>query len=197
MTIRLDLDVPVGKCGEWRIEQRVINGDERMSKIRALMNGDGRYVPNGTYTGLWRGNTIVMSNTPDEIRDHGVLKYAARLYGGHALINGLGLGVALELIMPFVEHVTVIERSPEVIELSGKHYLNKFAGKIAIIEADAFEYQPPKGQKYSIVWHDIWDTIGAANLPEMTRLHRKYGRRCAWQESWCKWLCQRQKRGAR
>lgn len=32
----------------------------------------------------------------------------------------------------------------------------------------------------------IWPEIVTTNLPEMTRLHRKYGRRVGWQGSWCR-----------
>ena len=65
--------------------------------------------------------------------------------------------------------------------------------RVNIICADAFEWRPPKGVRYNAVWHDIWDDICTDNLPEMTRLHRKYGRRADWQGSWCRELCKRYK----
>ena len=53
-------------------------------------------------------------------------------------------------------------------------------------QADALEYKPPRGEQYDVVWHDIWPNICTDNLPEMHKLHRKYGRRCNWQGSWCR-----------
>ena len=46
--------------------------------------------------------------------------------------------------------------------------------RIKIINEDAFEFKPPKDKRYDFVWHDIWDDICTDNLPEMTKLHRKY-----------------------
>lgn len=60
-----------------------------------------------------------------------------------------------------------------------------------IINADAFAYKPPKSKRYGAVWHDIWANICADNLPEMHKLHRKYGRIADWQGSWCRWQCER------
>ena len=63
--------------------------------------------------------------------------------------------------------------------------------RVTIINADAFEWKPPKDQRYDVVWHDIWDNICGDNLPEMTKLHRKYGKKTDWQGSWCKYECKR------
>jgi hypothetical protein len=48
-----------------------------------------------------------------------------------------------------------------------------------------------KGERYGMVWHDIWDSFCGDNLPEMTRLKRKYGRRADWQGCWGEWQCRR------
>jgi spermidine synthase len=90
---------------------------------------------------------------------------------------------------PEVERVTVIEKSEDVIVLVAPSFSKD--NRVQIILADAFEYQPPKGVRYGAVWHDIWDTICGDNLPSMHRLHRKYGRRTEWQNSWCRELCER------
>lgn len=191
----VELDVPEGKSGTWSVERFTVDGDETIRKIQDMMDifhGNGsRFVPNGSYYRLRDDSTIVMSNTPAEIRDHKDFRSEVRRRGGHVLINGLGLGMALEMIMPFAEHVTVVEKSLDVIRLVGDHYLNKFAGKLTIVHADALDYVPPKGARYTVVWHDIWNTMSADNLPEMHKLHRKYGRRCDWQGSWGRDICER------
>jgi hypothetical protein len=40
------------------------------------------------------------------------------------------------------------------------------------------------GTFYGAVWHDIWDNLSVDNLPQMTALKRKYGRRARWQGCW-------------
>lgn len=94
---------------------------------------------------------------------------------------------------PAVDKVTVIEISPDVITLVGSYLKEHFGARLEIIEADAFTWQPPRGVRYGAVWHDIWDNICSDNLPEMHKLHRKYGRRTDWQGSWCRWRCEDQR----
>lgn len=180
--------VPEGQLEEYRVEKYEIKGDEPGLWIVNLKS-PGRAIPPGTYTKLMRGGTLVMSDTPAEVQD----LYPLRAYAeGHVLINGLGLGVATEMCMQKegVEHVTVVEISQAVIRLVGLYLKLIYGDKLTIIHADAFEYQPPKGIRYGAVWHDIWDNICADNLPDMHRLHRKYGRRTSWQGSWCRAICE-------
>lgn len=108
-----------------------------------------------------------------------------------SLINGLGLGVVLSAILKkdTVTEVTVIEKSEDVINLVAPAFL--LDKRVEIIHQDAFKYMPPKGETYDFVWHDIWDDICADNIPEMTKLHRKYGKIAKWQDSWCKNECKR------
>jgi hypothetical protein len=189
------LQVPDGRSGDWSIDTFTISPDAaKMDALRGLFNGSGRYATAGTYQRLLRGRTVVMSNTPDEIRDHYPLKYNAT---GHVLINGLGLGMCIEMIRHSedVTRITVIENSKDVITLVAPTY--RADPKVEIIHADAYDYQPPKGIRYGAVWHDIWDAICTDNLPEMARLHRKYGRRTDWQGSWMKPYLQREARRER
>lgn len=91
---------------------------------------------------------------------------------------------------PEIIHITVVEKSTDVIKLVGEHYLKD--ARVTIVHADAFEYTPPKNKQFNAVWHDIWDYICSDNLEEMKKLHRKYGRRTEYQESWCRSQCERQ-----
>lgn len=190
--------LPLDERGKWRIEQRTITKeDERFLQLRSLFSfgGSGRYSPAGTYVGLLHGGQVVMSNTPDEIRDCREPVFQAKLRGGHVLINGLGLGwVAAEILShENVEKVTIIEIDKDVILLVGPSLERAFGGRVEIIHADAFDY-PDRlipGTRFSVVWHDVWPTICSDNLEDMKRLHRRYGRRCEWQGSWCRGLCER------
>lgn len=113
--------------------------------------------------------------------DHSNAVYRAK---DHTLINGLGIGMVLAAILkkPEVTKVTVVEICPDLIALVGPHYAGD--PRVKIINADAFTYIPPKGVRYGAVWHDIWDELCGDNIESMTKLKRKYGRRCDWQGCW-------------
>jgi hypothetical protein len=187
------VNIPEGQSGSWRIERFAVSEEEsRLDALCGIVSGFGRYVPPGTYTRLMRGNTIIMTDTPDEIRD---CLEPIRVARERVLVNGLGLGVVVYAMLrnPRVEHVTVVEISPDVIALVGQWFLREFGGRLTIIEADALTWKPPAGVRYTVAWHDIWDDICADNLEEMKLLHRRYGRRVDWQGSWCRYLCERQR----
>ena len=180
--------LPEKSQGAWSIEHFTVTGKEFQNYLR------GRYVPPGTYTRLKRGGVLVMSDTPDEMRDHlPIVNHAT----GSVLINGLGLGLVLKNIlensnMIHITDVTVIEIDQDLIDLVGPYY-GLVDHRVQIICADALTFKPPKGKRYNAVWHDIWDDICIDNLEEMKRLHRKYGRRTDWQGSWCRGICELQR----
>ena len=188
--------LPLGTSGNWSVKKFTVSKqDEKISYLRAQLSASalGRWTPAGTYIRLVRDNTTIMSDTPDEISDH----IPPILYSkGKCLVNGLGLGVVIQgmLRRKIVEHVTVVEISKDVIDLVGKVYQKRFGKRLTIVNDDAFEFKPPKGQRYEVVWHDIWDNICLDNLPEMTTLKRKYGRRTNWQGAWSQGICRRRRK---
>jgi hypothetical protein len=188
--------IPPGKSGEWSVEQFTVEPrDAALENLRMTIGGYGhRRVPPGTYTRLTRGPwNCVMSDTPAEIMDH---VEPVRRATGSVLITGLGLGIVVRavLLKPGVTDVTVIERSPDVMALVAPHVSDP---RLTIIQADAFEWKPPKGKRWDVVWHDIWDDICSDNLEGMGRLHRKFARRCGWQGSWARAECLRARRRGR
>lgn len=180
------VSVPEGQSGNWRVERFTVSPeDEKFGRLRAIASSSsmGRFVPAGTYTRLMRGGTLVMSDTPDEIRDH---LYAIMRAKGDCLVNGLGLGVVVNgmLQKPEVGSVTAVELSPDVLRLVGDYYKGLYGDRLILIQANALEYKPPRNTRYTVVWHDIWDYMCADNLEQMTHLHRRYGRHADWQGSW-------------
>lgn len=186
--------IPEGVSGDWRVEKfEVTQEGANMWNLRVAINpGRGHtLIEPGHYTRLVRRNTsfkdgtVVMSDTPGEVETN---RYFVTMAKGNVLINGLGLGVVLQMILAKddVKHVTVIENSKDVIKLVAPHFTDP---RLEIIHADALEWKPPRGMRYDAVWHDIWDYICADNLPEMKRLHSKYGRRAKWQGSWGREFC--------
>lgn len=185
--------VPEGKRGNWRVERFEVNKREAdFSRLRAVINGRPREtVIEGTYTRLvHKSRGVVMSDTQAEMSDH---SYAVLMAKGECLINGLGLGMVLGAILkkPEVTRVTVIESERDVIALVAPTYTKD--ERVSIVHADAYGWKPPRGVRYDWVWHDVWDTVCADNLPEMTKLKRKYARRTNWQGCWCEGECWRLK----
>jgi len=196
--------LPEGRIGKHAIERFIVTEkDEKLQQLRlANPSSLGRMVPKGTYTKLLRfpgsiGNAtsfhdsvIVMSDTPDEIADH--IHFIERACG-RVLINGLGLGITLNALLqkPDVLEIFVVELEQDVINLVGPTYLElaRVKGiKLELINADALDYRFPSRMNFDCVWHDIWDTICGDNVETMSKLHRKYGRQCARQDSWCREL---------
>jgi len=184
--MKVDLSfIPDSNSGDWSVESFEVKRNDLSQRITLIKTG--RSVTEGTYKRLKRCNTVVMSNTPDEIRD---FTHFTRKASGSILINGLGLGCVIKVLLekPDVTKITVIEQSKDVISLISPYFTDS---RLTIINADAFEYKPLKGEVFDYVWHDIWDYICGDNLSEMATLHRKYARKTNWQDSWAKSECKR------
>jgi len=190
--MEIKINISDGKSGDWEVSTfEVSEKDANFHNLRASFHPGARTIKPGRYKKLVRNGSIIMSNTPAEIDDLLYFVFESADRGGNILINGLGLGVALIAILKYknINTITVIEKSEDIIKLIAPSFVHD--KRINIIHADAFEWKPPKGMRYNVIWHDIWKDICSDNLPEMTKLHRKYGRRCDWQGSWCKELCRR------
>lgn len=174
--------VPEGVSGDWQVEHFTVSAkDLEFTNLRIMLTpGMGhRVIDPGTYTRLTRRSAIVMTDTSAEMIEH---TNPVRMADGDVLLNGLGLGVVLTALLNKKSgHITVIERSQNVLDLISPHYTDS---RVTFIHADALEWRPEKGTRYSVVWHDIWDDICGDNLKDMHRLHRAYGKRCDWQGSW-------------
>jgi len=193
------VDIPEGQSGPWKVGKAT--ADDPIRLMIANMHDPGRSIAPGTaYTELTRHGTIIMSDTPAEIRDlygffHEIEYQKTVDHAPTVLMHGLGLGVALNgAFLNGAGHITVIEKSSDVIALTGKFWQEKHGDFLTIIEGDAYTWEPEKGQKWDVVWHDIWDNLCTDNLKSMTKLHRRFGRRCQWQESWGRKLLQRKLR---
>jgi len=190
--MNIDVNIPDGKSGDWEVSTFEVSEEDAVRyNIRAVFHVGARTIDPGKYKRLTRNGSVIMSTTPAEIADNREFFWEVEDRGGNILLNGLGLGVVLFKILKnkSVDSVTVIEISTDVIKLVAPSFAHD--NRVNIIHADAFDWKPPKGVRYNAAWHDIWDNICATNLPEMIKLHRKYGRRCDWQGSWCKELCKR------
>ena len=186
--------IPEGSSGPWTVVRHTVSEEQaKLASLRAAMNGSRRRVPAGTYTGLQREGRLWMSDTPDEMDDHAETYREAVSRGGRWLINGLGLGMVVQALLSLenVEHVDVVENDADVIALVAPAFQAEIdAGRLTIHHGDAYTIQWSPGLKWTGAYHDLWADICTDNLDEMSKLHRKYGRRVQWQTSWCKELLQ-------
>lgn len=178
--------VPQGTSGDWRVERFEVDAAaERFQRLRCALNPHrpARLVSRGSYTRLTRRWCVVMSDTPDEMRDHAELFLHAK---GRVLMHGLGLGCAASVLarMSNVTGIVVIEKSEDVIKLVMPTVTK--LGKVVVVHGDALTRKPAKGERYDVVWHDIWDDISKDNIDEMRMLQRRWARRCGWQGCWSK-----------
>ena len=185
-------DLPEMENETWKIEKFTVDNTNNFRETYQMLQGK-RYTPNGTYTRLLKDKyTCVMSDTPDELRDHSYFVQQAK---GNLLIAGLGLGIVLNAcaLKKEVNHITIIEISKSLIDMIAPHFKKKFGNKITIVNADIFEWKPDKKAYYDSAWYDIWVNLCVDNLKEITKLHRKFGRKTGYQDSWGKNLLRYQK----
>jgi hypothetical protein len=198
--------LPEGQSGDFAVEHYEITREQ--ASLEHLMSatrrqwGETRDLAPGTYCRLrdlrprvW--DPTVMADTPMERRTNLPIVQAAR---GRVLVAGLGLGMVLVPILakPEVEHVTVVERSPDVIGLAGpalRRAIGRRAENRLRIEcADIFTWQPPRGARWDVIYFDIWPSIDGGNYEGMKRLHRKFQHRRepgGFLESWRRADCRR------
>jgi len=175
--------IPLRRQGPWEVHKIEVELD--LSNLRMMRDGRGCYP--GTYTQLvHKTRGTVMSDTTAEADDAIPFVRQAK---GRVLIHGLGLGAVLQAVLAKTEvaHVDVVEIDADIIALVGDHYNCE---RLTIHHGDALTYKWPRGTRWNIVWHDIWDNICTDNLPTMKRLRRMFARRCdvqmCWAEGWCR-----------
>lgn len=181
--------VPDGEQGDWAVKTFTIDEQEarRFNISAAYSSGGGAYlhISPGTYKKLEHKNRgVIMSNTPMEIRTcHDVWAHGT----GRVFINGLGLGMVVEALLskPDVTFIKVLELDPDVIKLVSPHFKAAIdAGRLEIVQGDAYAYKPAKDERYDYVWHDIWDDISSDNLKLMQKLTAKWRNRAGKQGVW-------------
>ena len=184
--------LPEAKKGEAEVRHFVINEHlAAFSRLRAVVTrGREGAAKEGTFAQLFVKGSLVMSDTEHERQTNWDLLREARY--GDILIAGLGLGMVLLPILAQekVTSVTVIELSQDAIDLVEPHVrkaAGKDADKLTVIQADIYEWKPPRGARYNTIYFDIWGDICRDNLKDMKKLHQKFRRRKrrgGWMSSW-------------
>lgn len=137
---------------DFHLEHFSITPLNKKDYLKAVYEG----VPVGEYVRLVYKNETLMSNTPMEIRTNETF---CRLAHGDVLIGGLGIGM---IVLPIMEKenvrtITILEKNQEVIDIISTQ-LN-FNGKVKIVQADVFTWEPADGTCYDCIYLDIWPYI--------------------------------------
>lgn len=177
--------IPEGKIGEAEVQHFTISEEDcKLHNLRtAFSPGSARMqVEPGRYARLNVGGRLMMSDTPYEQFSN---RWFVREATGNVLIGGLGLGMVVDALLRKgfeepeskfddkgepIERITVIENSPDVIDLIWPHIRDD---RLRVIEGDAFDWKPERSEKFDTIYFDIWPDITIDNLPEIARLHQK------------------------
>lgn len=191
------VSLPEGSSGPFHVEHFSISEAEArlFNATRSRLDRDVRP---GTYTRLMEGRTVWMSDTPAEQQDH---QEAVERADGRCRVHGLGLGMVVEAMLkrPRVDRVEVVEASIDVIALVAPTLQARWGDRLVVIHADAYRLRPARGDRYGVVWHDIWPNLCSDNLPEMAALKEIWAPVAKWQGCWGEPECrlQRQLEGRR
>lgn len=154
------------KIGNFEVSQFEITENH----FRAVYR-DG--IPVGRYVRLMQDGKCVMSDTPMEKRTN--MEFCRRAHG-NVLIGGLGIGMIILAIQDKdeVDHITVVEKNKEVIDLVVDQLpLND---KVDVVHADVFTYAPT--EKYNTIYMDIWNWVNSdvykKEMKPLISRYRKY-----------------------
>lgn len=179
--------VPEGRSGPWVVEKVLI--PERVYDPAHDPRPDCFKFRPGRYTCLRRASTQFMTDLYDEWWTQRSAIAEALSRGGDVLITGLGLGLVAEAILrepgSRVGLITILEQSSDVIRLVAPYLEARYAGRIQVLEADAYSWAPVAPQRFTVCWHDIWpDPHSRQVAEEIEQLRERYRPWCDWQGFW-------------
>lgn len=147
--------IPMRRSGKWRIVKEVVKAGTTIPMHGVFGYDEAYFLEDAVITALKEGKRVWASDSPYEY--YSMWELTARARGPRVLIGGLGLGLLASTVAlrRDVEEVTVVELSPEVVELVA-HYL---PGCINVVEGDFFEVTKElarSGRVYDTIIVDIF-----------------------------------------
>lgn len=158
-------NVPANSMGRWAVHKVHIRDyifRERAGRIVAIKPGFHTQLMCWTKEeiqkaldscGGYAGGECVMEDSEQELKTH--LNFMMRA-SGRVLITGLGLGCVVRgaLLNPQVDHVTVVEREQDVIDLVAPFMPHK--DRLTIVHDDARHFASHCKAHFECAWHDVW-----------------------------------------
>lgn len=101
---------------------------------------------------------VWMSLTPNEVMTQ---RSQIRRTRGRVGIAGLGLGWVANVMLrrKQVQHVTIVEKVPEVISAFGTDLVSRHPGRVTLVQGDAYSHD---WSQYDVTAWDIWPSYGEA-----------------------------------
>lgn len=168
------IDIPEGKSGDFEIVHKYLSKGKALStgNMRTALFGQGesrevRWDRKTRWHGLEESGSVWMTDYPIEQEQH---RRQMQEITGEVLVGGLGLGVGATMLVndPDVSHVTVIEKSADVIELVAPHISKRLPFcKLSIIHDDLFEYLSQTQERFDYAFYDIWTSDGEGTFFDM------------------------------
>ena len=165
-----NISIPEKKLGKWELKRERLKPGEAFVCRDLLVTDDGRMIPQlgffdreFVYPAVLEGGREWMTLMPKETV---TTEPAVERAHGKVLTYGLGLGYFAYRASEKenVDSVTVVELSPDVIELFKTFILPQFPhrDKINVVCSDAFEYAEKRApaEKYDFVFADFWHDAG-------------------------------------
>jgi hypothetical protein len=183
----------VPQCAKGRASVQHVTVDAEGGRTACYVYGEFKTPsPPGTYVSLRvrndAGESQVMMS--DFHYERATCVEVVRRAHGHVLIAGLGVGMILHPMLKKqeVRSVTVVEKYQDVVDLISPTLPRN--RKLSIVRDDIFRWTPPRGNRYDVIWFDIWPDIEVCRLGEMGQLHRRFrpylndSNPRRWMESW-------------
>lgn len=147
--------IPEQRAGKWRVVKEVVRTGTSLPMYGVLGYDEAYFLEDAVITVLKEGRRVWASDTPREY--YSMWELAARARGPRVLIGGLGLGMLANILAlrRDVKAITVVELSPEVIEMVGPYV----PSWVEVVEGDFFDAVrgfAKSGKRYDTVVVDIF-----------------------------------------
>jgi len=170
------VNIPEQKVGEWEIKHSFAKAREPLALVNgrtAIMGGHRGEALRFDHPTRWHelkqgsGPGRWMSDLP--IEQAQIDREVKPIRSGSVLVGGLGIGYVASILArrPGIKLVTVVERSPEVVQLVSEHVCKGEAvrSKLHFVEADLFPYLASlSAGSFDHAYYDIWTNDGEATF---------------------------------
>jgi hypothetical protein len=181
---RVPAKLPSQRFGRWQIlrQQAPAEGGPRIAWFGTHVWPEITALRRFSDANVHVGGDVVMEDGAVELRRHLPIWLNAR---GRVLVTGLGLGCVVRglLASPRVEHVDVIEIDEGIMRTVGVEFAAD--PRVTLHLDDALTWEPPRGARWDVAWHDIHSDNGFGALQVLhAALLIRFGDRVARQGAW-------------